>query len=432
MQHAQPITTVPSVANWQRGRTPRGRLVVLALMLFLEHAILGAWVPLLQLHLRSCGFTGSQIASCYATLASAAIIAPWVAGQLADRVLPAQVVMFISHLFGAVLLWWTAGCTRFQTVWVLLQLNALVYMPTLALSNLIAFRHLADREQEFGHVRLWGTASWIIVAGLLGVWLSRPGWLPPAAEAGPVDGLRLGAVLAVTLAVFSLALPKTPPEKTRGSRLAALGALKLLRDRSCAVLLLVSFLLALAMPFVYPFGSLFLRSLGVGAAGVAPLMALGQAGEIIAFFILGTALRRWGVKLTFLIGIAGWALRFAIWSLGGPWPLIVASLGLHGACYAFVFGLGQMFVDHQAEPDTRASAQTLHLVITFGVGSWLGNLLAGLTFDHYQATGGPADFRHFYLWPAIGSAVCLLIFGLFFRTPRRHATPPPAAPDPPR
>ena len=414
-------------------RTPRGRLIVLAIMLFLEHAVLGAWVPLLQLHLRDLGYSGTQIASCYATLAIAAIFAPWLAGQLADRVMPAQWVMFASHLGGAVLLWCAAGSVRFEVTLVLLQLNALVYMPTLALSNLIAFRHLTDREQEFGYVRLWGTASWIVVAGLLGVWLSRPSWLLIAAGAGPVDGLRLGAMLSVALAVFSLILPATPPENAGGSRLAALGAVRMLRDRSCAVLMLVSFLLALAMPFVYPFGSLFLRSLGVAQAGVPPLMAIGQAGEIVAFVLLGLSLGRFGVKVTFLIGIASWMVRFAIWSFGGPWPLIVASLGLHGFCYAFVFGLGQMFVDRHADPDTRASAQALHLVVTFGFGSWLGNLLGGLAFDVFQRAGSGAtpvtDFTQFYLWPTLGCAVCFVIFASFFKTPRLREARPAPPPD---
>lgn len=401
-------------------------------MLFLQHAVLGAWVPLLQLHLRDLQFSGTQIGSIYATLAIASIIAPWLAGQLADRVMPAQWVMLISHLCGAVLLWRTALSTRYETILILLFLNALLYMPTLSLSNLIVFRHLADRDKEFGHVRLWGTASWIAVAAALGLWLSKPSWLPTAQHAGPVDSLRLGAILSVALAVFCLALPATPPETlARRSRLAALGALRLLRDRSCAVLMLVSFLLSLGMPFCYPFGSLFLKSLGVSEAGVSPLMAIGQMGEIVAFLLLAVSLRRLGFKATFLIGVASWAIRFAIWSAGGPWPLIVASLSLHGLCYAFVLGLGQMFVDQRCAPDTRASAQAMHQVVTFGIGMWLGNLIGGAALDFFQRhlpDGSTViDFTQFYLWPALGAAACFLIFAAFFKT----TTPHEARPRPP-
>jgi nucleoside transporter len=403
-------------------------------MLFLEHAVLGAWVPLLQLHLRDLGFSGTQIGSIYATLAIAATVAPWLGGQLADRFMPAQWVMFISHLCGAVLLWVAAGSTRYETIFILLFLNALVYMPTLALSNLIAFRHLADRDSEFGSVRLWGTASWIVVAGILGLWLSEPDWLPGARHARPVDSLRLAALLSVGLALFCLALPPTPPEHTaRRSRLAALGALRMLWDRSSGVLLLISFLLSLGMPFCYPFGSLFLKSLGVSQAGIAPLMAIGQMGEIVAFVLLAHSLRRLGFKATFLIGAASWAIRFAIWSAGGPWPLIIASLSLHGFCYAFVFGLGQMFVDQRSDPDTRGSAQALHQVLTFGIGMWLGNLIAGAALDFFQRSlpdgSTITDFSRVYFWPAVGAAACFVIFAALFKTTRPGGAQTAAPPD---
>jgi nucleoside transporter len=398
-------------------------------MLFLQHAVLGAWVPLLQLHLRDLGFTGTQIGSLYATLAIASIIAPWLGGQLADRVMPAQWVMFISHACGAVLLWRIAASTSYQTILILMFFNAMVHMPTLALSNMIVFRHLADRDREFGRVRLWGTASWVVVAWCLGVWLSRPAWLPGAEHAETADSLRLAAIVSAVLAVFCLFLPATAPAKNgRSSGLAALGALRMLRDRPCAVLMLISFLLTLGMPFAYPFGGLFLRSLGVSDAGVAPLMSIGQIGEIIAFLLLALSLRHLGFKATFLIGVASWAVRFGIWSIGGPLPLVAFAISLNGLCYAFVLGLGQMFVDQRSDPDSRASAQSMHQVITFGIGMWLGNMVGGAALDLLQRElpgGGLAtDFTQFYFWPALGAAVCFVIFAVLFRTPKPREAPP--------
>lgn len=407
-------------------------------MMFLQHAVLGSWVPVFQLHLHDLGFSGTHIASVYSMLAIATVFAPWVAGQLADRVLPAQWVMFGAHSCGALLLWRMAGSTRYETILILMLLNAMVHMPTLALSNMIVFRHLANRDREFGRVRLWGTASWIVMAVLMGVWLGKHPWLPGAQQAETADCLRLGAIVASALAIFCLvALPATPPENgERRSFLAAVGALRMLRDRSCAVLMLVSFLLSLGMPFAYPFGGLFLRSLGVSDASVAPLMSIGQAGEILALLLLAFALHRLGFKLTFLIGIAGWALRFGIWSLGGPWPLVVVSIGLNGICYAFVLALGQMFVDRHSKPDTRASAQALHLVATYGVGMWLGNAIAGPVLDIFQRKLPDGtlvtDFSQFYFWPALGAAVCFVIFALLFKTSTPHAARPASSRDLPR
>jgi len=414
-------------------RTSAERLTLLSAMLFLQHAVLGAWAPLYQLHLRDLNFSGAQIGAIYATLAIASIFAPWIGGQLADRVMSARRVMIICHACGAALLWLASRSNQYEEILPLMALNAFVYMPTMALSNTIVFRNLADRDREFGIVRLWGTASWIVAALAMGLWLSRPGWIPGAANADAGDCLRFAAILSALLAVFSLALPPTPPE--RGPRPAVLGALRLLRDRSTAVLLAVSFFLAVGIPFIYPLGGLFLRSLGVSDAAVSPWMSIGQIGEIAAFLLLAWAVRRWGFKTVFLIGIASWAVRFGVWSAGGPWPLIVLSLSLNGCCYAFVFGLGQMFVDQQSDPDTRASVQSLHQVVTFGAGMWLGNVLAGASLDFFQrAAPGLAstpDFASIFFWPALGAGLCFVVFALFFRTPTPTVNPPAAPTDQP-
>ena len=204
-------------------------------------------------------------------------------------------------------------------------------------------------------------------------------------------------------------------------------------ERLVSLLGLVSFLLAAGMPYAYPFGGLLLRSLGVSDAGVSPLMSIGQAGEIVAFLLLAVSLRRLGFKATFLIGVASWAVRFGIWSLGGPWPLVVFAISLNGLCYAFVLGLGQMFVDQRSDPDTRASAQALHQVVTFGVGMWLGNLIGGAALDCFQhqlPDGTSAtDFTQFYLWPALGATACFVIFALLFKTPTPRAARPAPPPD---
>jgi hypothetical protein len=298
---------------------------------------------------------------------------------------------------------------------------------------MIVFRHLADRDREFGRVRLWGTASWVVVAALLGLWLSKHTWLPGAQPAETADSLRLGAIVSAILAFYCLTLPATPPENSdRRSHVAALGALRMLRERSCAVLMLVSFLLAIGMPFAYPFGSLFLSSLGVPDAAVSPLMSIGQIGEIVAFLLLAFSLRRLGFKATFLIGVASWALRFGIWSLGGPWPLVVAAISLNGLCYAFVLGLGQMFVDQRSDPDARASAQSMHQVITFGVGMWLGNVIGGAALDFFQRRLPDGilvtNFTQFYFWPALGAAACFIIFAVLFKAPMPRAAPPLSRP----
>jgi nucleoside transporter len=408
-------------------------MTVLSLMLFLEHAILGAWVPLFQLRLRDLSFSGEQISWIYAAPAVASIFAPWIAGQLADRVFSARSVLFVSHLFSGAALWLVGSQTRYEVILLLIFVHAMLYMPTLSVSNMIVFRHLADRERQFGIVRLWGTASWIFVAGLMGLWLGRPGWLPGAAGAEVADCVRLAALLSMTLVLFCVFIPATPPERaSAGAPLAAVDALRMFRQRSFAVLMLVSFLLAMMLPFIYPYGGLYLNSLGVSDSQMAPLMSIGQVSEVIMFLLLGWCVGRLGLKRAFLVGCAFWCVRFVIWAADAPWPLVVASLGVHGFCYAFVFGLGQIFVDQCAKPDVRASAQALHQVVTFGLGSWIGVALAGAAYDAFQDQGGGTagvDFTQFFLWPAVLAAVCFVIFAVLFKTPRLDATRPPAVPD---
>lgn len=406
--------------------TPLSRMVALSVLLFLQHAVFGAWVPLYQLHLQDLGCSGIQIGTIFSTFAIASIFSPWIIGHLADRVLSAQWLMFLCHASGAVLIWGIALATEYRSILILMALFACVHVPTLALSNAIVFRNLADTQHEFGFVRLWGTGSWVVTALLVGYWLSRPAWIPAAAHAAIVDAVYFGAILSAILAVFCLCLPPTPPRLDRGAvRIAARGALGILRNRPALVLMIVTFLLSLSFAFAYPVGGLFLRSLGISDAAVAPWMSLGQVGEIVAFLLLAWFIRRWGFKTTLLFGVACWVVRFGVWSLGGPWPLVAASIVLNGGCYACVIALGQIFIDRCSDPTTRASAQSLHQVVAFGVGAWLGNYLAGAALDHFRSVlpDGTVvtDFTQVFLWPALGAGFCFVIVALFFRVPPRPA-----------
>ena len=402
-------------------RTPIGLRITLSVMMFLQHAIIGAWAPLLGLRLEDLAFTGGQITWVYSSMAIATLIAPWLGGQLADRSVPAQFLLCGAHLIGGVLLWQLADVTSFATAMTLMICFSLLYAPTLSLSTTVVLRGLCDPPHEFGGVRMWGTSSWVVVGGAMGIWLTRPAWLPLAAGAEIADGLRLGAILSLALAGYSLLLPHTPPRMSgTARRWAVLEALRLLREPSLAVMIGVSFALALGMAFIYPTGALFLRAVGAPDAWVAPLLSLGQVSEFLVFFGLAPLLRRLGFKRAFALGIAAWGLRFAIWTAGGPWWLIVASLLLHGLCYAFVFGIGQLYVDRVAPPDIRASMQALHLTITMGVGVLLSNVLAGTAMDALHGPGGAGvDFARLYFWPTVGAGVCLVMFWVLFEPAKR-------------
>lgn len=398
-------------------RTSLRLLVLLAIMMFLEHAAAGAWLPILQPHLLDLGMSQVQVGWIFSSLAVMSLLAPWLASYLSDRHIAAEHVLAVCHLCGAVLLWVAASLTTFWPLMFCLFAFATVYVPTLALTNLIAFRHLADFAREFGYVRLWGTMSWVVVAMVVWLWLDPPDWLRFAGAHTTSDALRFGGILALILGVYSFWLPSTPPTHRAAHAPAGLGRAAYnaaAHNRPLLVMLLVSFVIALLLPLVYPYGSEFIRSQGLSTGQVSAVMSLGQAGEVIAFASMGFLLRRFGAKTVFLIGLASWAIRFAVWSAGGPWPLLVASVPLHGFCFAFVVGVGQIIVDHQAPRHARATMQSLHHVLIYGVGALAGYQIGGWSAEALTTTTASGvvttDYATFYFWPAIVAGLCFVAF----------------------
>lgn len=424
---ATEITDLPPPAETPSVRTALSRKFALSLMMFLQHASMGAWIPIMPLHLQDIGFNGTQIGIAFATFSLASLASPWLAGELADRLFSARAVLAASHALGAALLWCTAGAAAPPAVFVLIAANAIVFVPTLAVSNLLALRNLADRYREFGYVRLWGTASWVVIGMLLGLWLQKPGWVLPQRPAQLADGMRFGALISALLVPCCFLLPATPPvRQPSATRFASAAALRMLRDRPFLVLILASLAASFSSPFIYPVGGLYLRSLGVSDANVAPLLSLGQAGEVAALLGLGWAVMRFGFKTVFLVGLAAWTVRFAIWIFAGPWPLVAASLPLHGLCYACVFVLGQMYADVHAAPDSRASAQSLHLFLTSGIGALAGNVAAGYGVDCFApspAGGGPQSLGPIFIGPALGTLAAFVLFAAAFKPTTRAALP---------
>ncbi len=422
-----PSDTLPSLSPGPP-RTPPARHRALSAMMFLQHAGLGVWAPLMPLHVRDLGFSGGELGLLFSTFSVAACVSPWLVGRLADRRAAPQALLACGHVIAAAALWAMSYATSFPAVLILMSIHSLAFAPTLALSNVIALRGLSRRYDEFGGVRLWGTASWVVMGVLIGVWLQRPAWLPGAQHACLADALRAGAVLSALLAVYCCVLPAARQPVSAGRvAWATDSALGLLHDGSFRVLLLATLAASIALPFVYPLCGLFLRSLHFRDEHIAPLLSLGQVGEIAALLLLGWAVRRWGFKTVFLIGLAAWPLRFGIWCGEIEW-LVIASLTMHGVCYAGVVILGQMYVDVLTRSDARNTAQALHLFVSSGVGSLIGNLLAGAALDAFTTRSETGvelvNFRAVFAGPALLTLAALLLFWIAFNPARPDASHP--------
>ncbi len=387
----------------------------LAAMMFLEYFIWGAWYVTVGTWLgQTQHFTGEQIGLVAGTTAVGAIVSPFLAGWLADRFFATQHLLAALHAMGAVFLYLASSRISFTPVYWLVLAYACCYMPTLALTNALAFRQMRDPKLEFGPIRVLGTAGWI-VAGLI------VGGLKLEAAAVP---LRLAAASSLALAIYALTLPHTPPIKQAGgfsiSRLIPAEAFRLLREPSFAIFVLASFLICVPLQFYYAFTNLFLNEIGIHNA--AGKMTGGQMSELFCMLLIPWFFRRLGVKYMLIAGMSAWALRYAFFAFGnggGALWMLYGGILLHGICYDFFFVTGQIYVDRKAPAAYRAAAQGMLTLITYGVGMLLGSWLSGRVVDRYAtvARDGSAThaWRPIWLISAGLSAAILLLFLFAFR-----------------
>lgn len=389
----------------------------LGVMMFLEYTIWGSWYPVFSAYMEKLGYSGTQSGVIYSLLPVGCMLAPFAAGQLADRVFSTEKLLAALHLVGGVLLFVMARVTNYNHLWPMMLAWSIVYAPTLALTNSICFHHMPEAEKEFGLVRVWGTIGWIAVGlALTGLREMAPDFL---ATLGGADSLWLAAALSLSLAVFSLALPHTPPARAGSNPWAFMAAFKLLRDPQFAAFIVISFVVATELMFYYVLTGPFLQTIGISSAKMPAVMTTAQIAEIGTMIALPWMLSQWGLRKTMFIGILAWPVRYAIFSWGEPWWLIVAALTLHGLCYVCFFTVSQIYVNEVAGPDIRASAQGLITFVTLGAGLYVGSLFAGYIRDLFATpvTVGvqAVDYTKVFLVPLAVTTICAVIFLLSFR-----------------
>ena len=383
----------------------------LATMVFLHYFVWSCWYNTMAVYLGKLNFTGTQIGLAYGTTAIGALVSPFLIGVIADRYVPAQRLLGVLHLLGAGLLWWISQQTSFSIFYPSLIVYTLTYMAGHGLINTITLTHAPNPAKWFPIVMAAASAGWIAAANVINF-----------AKLADNNGMfTLACGVAVAIALYSFPLPNTPPKGDAGpvsaSKLLGLDALKLFKDRSFAVFMFCSFLICIPLSFYFTWTGAFLSEMNV--ADYASKMTLGQVSEVGFLLLLPVLLPFLGAKRIMILGMAAWAVRFALFAYFHEQPtatwMVLGGILLHGMCYDFIFVMGRMYVDKAAGDSLRASAQGLHAVFTLGAGMFVGSWLSGVVAQNYTNAAGVHDWKSIWLVPAIMSAALIPIFLALFR-----------------
>ena len=421
------------------GPAPTALKSRLSAMMFLQYAIWGAWLPFLWSFLSDHRhMSDSQIGMLFAAGAIGALLGPFIAGQVADRHFATEKFLGISHLIGAALIWQLSEVESFHAFLRFSLIYGLVYSPTLALTNSLAFHHLPDRDRDFGAVRLWGTFGWIVVGIAMGHWLAYAHTpadataevVHAAQVAGKADAFRLSAVLGALMGVYCFFLPHTPPSKT-GRNNATLEALRAVKRQP----LLTLFLLAVPVSCIHQFyfvhteGFLhaklqvpesFRTIFGVGGGG---FMTIGQMVEVLVLGLIPLVAKKVTRRTLLAVGLIAYALRMALFAYAqdsGMWLLV--GVGLHGICFGCFIFVAFMIVDEETSSDVRASAQSLFNLVIIGIGIIVGSSIAGSVATWAKGSGA-MDYERLFSVPMYASIVCLALLLAFYpKSTRRVAT----------
>lgn len=414
----------------------------LSVMMFLQYAIWGAWLPFLWDFLsRYREMDGGDIGTMFAVGAVGAIIGPFVAGQVADRYFATEKFLAISHLIGAALIWQLASIESYWGFLAFSLIYGLVYSPTLALTNSLAFHHLPDRDRDFGRVRLFGTLGWIVVGLGMGHWLANVHEPEGLGEAetllalaeGKADAFRLSAILGGLMGLYCFFLPHTPPSKG-SEKNATLEAISEIRLQPLLTLFLIAVPVSCIHQFYFVHTDPFLTAKQLAApewtrsifgAGGGGLMTVGQMSEIPVLALIPFLSKAVSRKALLAVGLLAYAGRMALFTYVDVIPLppmatLLSGVALHGLCFGCFIFVAFMVVDEETSPDVRASAQNLFNLVIIGIGVIVGSKIAGWVAD-WASSSGEMDFAKLFSVPMWASLACLVLLLALYpsKSPRR-------------
>jgi len=389
----------------------------ITLMNFLQFFAWGAWlISLGGYMIVTLHFSGSQVGTIYATMGIASLFMPALMGIIADRWINAERLLGISHILVAILLFMASFVKEYNTLYWIMLFASMFYMPTIALNNTVSYSILEQNGfnivKDFPPIRVWGTVGFIIamwIIDLLGLTIS------------PLQ-LYVSSIASLLLGIYAFTMPACAPEnKSKGSSLvSALGldAFILFKQKKMTIFFIFSMLLGAALqitntfgePFLHDFAGIYPNSFAVKHPSV--LMSVSQISETLFILTIPFFLKKFGIKKVMLLSMFAWVLRFGFFAIGNPgagFSFLILSMIIYGMAFDFFNISGSLFVELEAKPKIRASAQGLFMIMTNGFGAFIGGVGSGWVVDYFTHNGNKDWSGIWYVF-----ALYALVLSIFF------------------
>jgi MFS transporter, NHS family, xanthosine permease len=399
----------------------------LTIMSFFQFFVWGAWLITIGTYcFNAKGWSGAQFGAIFSTLALSSLFMPAITGIIADKWMNAEKLYGILHILYGLILFYVPQVDNPDTLYYVIFGAMICYMPTISLSNSIAYTILKNNNYDvvkvFPPIRVWGTIGFIAA-----MWITNL-----TGSKANANQFIIAAVAAIALGIFSFTLPKCPPQKSiakDASIVEQLGlqSFKLFGNYKMALFFIFSMLLGGALQLTNMYGDAFLddfkkvpqyaNSLVVKYSTI--IMSISQMSETLFILAIPFFLKRFGIKNVMLISMLAWVLRFGLFAYGNPsgglWMIILSCI-VYGMAFDFFNISGSLFVETTTSPKIRSSAQGLFMMMTNGVGAFLGSKISGYAIDsYYTLPNGDKDWHSVWTAFALYALIVAILFVILFR-----------------
>lgn len=404
-----------------------GIKIRLTLLSFFQFFVWGAWLITIATYFFSNNMgTGVQFGAIFSTLALSSLFMPAITGIIADRFMNAERLYGILHILYGAILFYVPYVHDADTLYFVIFGAMICYMPTISLSNSISYAILknnhSDVVKDFPPIRVWGTIGFIVA-----MWVTNL-----SGSKATSDQFIIAGVAAIALGIYSFTLPAVPPPKSqKGNSFAeqmGLSAFRLFSNYKLALFFIFSMFLGAALQLTNMYGDVYLDDFrkvpeyGPDSFVVkysTIILSISQISETLFILTIPFFLKRFGIKQVMLFAMIAWVLRFGLFAYGNPgdglWMIIVSCI-VYGMAFDFFNISGSLFVETSTTPVIRASAQGLFMMVTNGIGAFLGSKISGFVIDKYFTNaGGDKNWQEIWLSFAVYAAVVAVLFAIFFR-----------------